>query len=140
MNLINGKMEQEFNKELSVLIKRYSEKDCVPSYVIKGLIKKINILVDKTLVKEVSVKKQRNKKEMTPPTINEWTMFFVVNGYKKDVAENSWKSYDDADWIDSRNNKIFNWKQKARHVWFKPENKTQIVNENRKEEYAWNDK
>jgi hypothetical protein len=34
-----------------------------------------------------------------------------------------YRSYSVADWHDSKNNKILNWKQKAINVWFKDENR-----------------
>lgn len=59
-----------------------------------------------------------------PPTIFEVTAYFEENGYKKEAAEKAFKYYDVANWVDSKGNKVKNWKQKMRGVWFKDENKS----------------
>jgi hypothetical protein len=66
-------------------------------------------------------------KRFVPPTLVEWTWFFTSNGYKRDVAETSWKSYDVAEWKDSNGKPIKNWKQKAIQVWFKDPNKQDVA-------------
>lgn len=70
--------------------------------------------------KIVKVKKEPN--ELIIPSIEEFSDFFVENGYRKDIGENTWRGYNDAKWHDSKGNKVFNWKQKVRHNWFKPYN------------------
>ena len=65
-------------------------------------------------------------KRFIPPTLVEWTWFFTSNGYKREVAEMSWKSYDVAEWKDSQGKAIKNWKQKAIQVWFKEPNKQDV--------------
>lgn len=72
------------------------------------------------------VKKKKpviEKKDFVAPTLRQWVDYFLENGYRKDVAETSWKAYHEAQWTDSRGKPIFNWKQKAINVWFKEENK-----------------
>jgi|688.fasta_scaffold209331_2 hypothetical protein len=72
------------------------------------------------------VKKERpviEKKEIAPPTLEQWIEYFVSNGYKREIAITSWRGYDAANWHDSKGRKILNPKQKALHVWFKEEHK-----------------
>jgi hypothetical protein len=69
------------------------------------------------------VKNRRKKKEFIPPTLEEVKKYFNENGYNEYTAEKMYKSYSVADWYDSKNNKISNWKQKAINVWFRDENK-----------------
>ena len=70
--------------------------------------------------KVIRTKKEPN--ELIIPSIEEFSDFFVENGYRKDIGENTWRGYNDAKWHDSKGNKVFNWKQKVRHNWFKPYN------------------
>jgi len=64
------------------------------------------------------------KKTFTPPTEAEFVKYFFDNGYDREYALQAYKGYAVADWHDSRGAKIKSWKQKAVHVWFKPEKKT----------------
>ena len=74
-------------------------------------------------------KKGKDKsKDFAPPSLEEWVDYFKLNGYRVDVAEKSWKSYDVANWKDSKGNLIRNWKQKAIHVWFTEGNKEGVQN------------
>lgn len=68
-------------------------------------------------------KEKRVIKEFIPPTIDEVKIYFKENNYKEETAIKMFNSYSVADWIDSKGNKILNWKQKAQMVWFKDENK-----------------
>ena len=61
----------------------------------------------------------------TPPTIEEVIKYFVDNGYPEDLARRCYEGYAAADWRDSKGNPVRSWKQKAQHVWFKPEAKIQ---------------
>ena len=73
-------------------------------------------------VKESKVK--RNKVNIfIPPQIEEVKQYFKEKGYSEQSAIKMFDSYSVADWIDSRGNKIKNWKQKAINVWFNDENK-----------------
>ena len=73
-----------------------------------------------------SDKKKRNAIAFIAPTIQDVVNYFSVNGYTG--AEKFFNSYSVNNWIDSRGNKIRNWKQKAQMVWFKDENKIKPVN------------
>jgi len=68
-------------------------------------------------------KDEKRKRKFVPPTLIEIKLYFKENGYKEDIAEKAFKGYDVANWIDSKGNKILNWKQKCIHVWFKDEHK-----------------
>jgi hypothetical protein len=70
----------------------------------------------------VIVKEKKEKKRFTPPTIQEVILYFAENGYSEKSAIKSFNYYDVAEWIDSKGNKIKNWKQKMQGVWFKTEN------------------
>jgi hypothetical protein len=63
----------------------------------------------------------------TPPTILEVKEYFKVNGYTEKAAEKAFKYYNDAGWVDSKGNRVRNWKQKMQGVWFKDENKIPAV-------------
>jgi uncharacterized protein YdaU (DUF1376 family) len=67
----------------------------------------------------------RSKKIFIPPTIEEVKKYFLENGYSPELAERFFKGYAAADWKDSKGDQVKNWKQKAQHVWFKPESKIQ---------------
>ena len=71
-------------------------------------------------VKESKVKKRERK--FIPPTLEEFTQYFIENDYSKELALRAWKGYEAGNWFDSSGKKILNWKQKAQHVWFKNEN------------------
>jgi uncharacterized protein YdaU (DUF1376 family) len=58
---------------------------------------------------------------------NEVIDYFILNGYKKEVAIRAFNYYNEANWHDASGKKVLNWKQKMQSVWFKPENKVQEV-------------
>jgi len=62
-----------------------------------------------------------------PENENEVILFFKENGYSKQSAINAYKYYCESNWEDSRGNKVKNWKQKMRGVWFKDDNKDKTV-------------
>ena len=71
--------------------------------------------------------KQTNK-EQAPPPAEEVILYFEENGYTKDSATKMFEYYEESRkprgrvWKDGRGNTVKNWKQKARSVWFKPDN------------------
>jgi hypothetical protein len=80
---------------------------------------------DKDVIKDIKKEDIKGKtKKFIPPSMEEVIKYFTDNGYSKEKGEQFFKGYDVAGWRDSRNNKILNWKQKALHVWFRPEDKT----------------
>lgn len=62
-------------------------------------------------------------KVFIPPTILEVEDFFVSKGYLRSKGKEAFEYYNVADWVDSKGNKVKNWKQKMQGVWFKDENK-----------------
>ena len=68
-------------------------------------------------------RKVKKSKIFIPPTLEETKSYFKDNGYPESLAIKAWTGYSDADWHDTRGNKILAWKQKFRFVWFKDENK-----------------
>ena len=63
-----------------------------------------------------------------PPPLEEVILYFEENGYTKDSATKMFEYYEESRkprgrvWKDGRGNTVKNWKQKARSVWFKPDN------------------
>lgn len=55
------------------------------------------------------------------PNIEEVKKYFIENEYPEELAIRFFKGYEAAEWKDSQGKSIKNWKQKAQHVWFKPE-------------------
>lgn len=70
---------------------------------------------------------RKRKNVFIPPSLDEVKLYFIENGYKQEIAEKMYKSYSVAGWVDSKGNKIKNWKQKAINVWFTNENKIKEV-------------
>jgi len=63
-------------------------------------------------------KKEKSEKVFSPPTILEVISYFSENGYTDESATKAFNYYDCAEWIDSKGNKVRNWKQKMQSVWF----------------------
>lgn len=74
---------------------------------------------------DIQVNKETKKHIFKPPFLSEVVSYFKENGYAEIAAEKAFKYYNDAGWIDSKGNKVKNWKQKMQGVWFKDENKQQ---------------
>jgi hypothetical protein len=70
-----------------------------------------------------SCKEKKRKEIVYTPTIDEVELYFKDNGYTKESAIKAYNFYDVANWVDSKGNKVKNWKQKMQGVWFKDENK-----------------
>lgn len=97
----------------------------------KGAIAKQN-LANASKGKESKVKesKEKEKKSMLKfPTLFEVVAYFTENGYTASAGEKAYKFYNDAEWVDSKGNKVINWKQKMQGVWFRDENKAQMPKE-----------
>ena len=71
--------------------------------------------------------KKMNAIPMETVNENEVIDYFILNGYKKEVAIRAFNYYNEANWHDASGKKVLNWKQKMQSVWFKPENKVQEV-------------
>jgi hypothetical protein len=66
---------------------------------------------------------KKPKPEKINPEIPEIEAFFTDNGFSKEAAKRFFEYYNEANWHDSKGQKVLSWKQKARSVWFKDENK-----------------
>lgn len=62
------------------------------------------------------------EKKFTPPKLDEVKIYFSENGYTEESAIKAFKYYESGDWKDAKGNKVRNWKQKMRGVWFEPKN------------------
>lgn len=67
--------------------------------------------------------KVKKSKGFIKPTIEQVKEYFKEKGYSERTAETAFYFYDSANWIDSKGNKVKNWKQKMIGVWFRDENK-----------------
>ena len=69
--------------------------------------------------------KENKTKENTiyRPSIDEVEKYFIDNGYTYAGARSAWNYYEAGNWCDSKGNKVKNWKQKMRGVWFRDEYK-----------------
>jgi hypothetical protein len=65
---------------------------------------------------------------MKPPSLEEVISYFDENGYTKESATKMFEYYEESRkprgrvWKDGRGNTVKNWRQKARSIWFKPDN------------------
>lgn len=66
---------------------------------------------------------KKKRKRFIPPLLSEVKKYFDENGYSEESAIKAFNYYTTGDWIDSKGNKVRNWKGKMITVWFKPENK-----------------
>ena len=64
-----------------------------------------------------------------PVILDEVKLYFKENSYSEISAVKFFNYYSVANWMDSKNNPVLNWKQKAQSVWFKPEN--EIITESK---------
>lgn len=78
------------------------------------------------------INKEINKERIfTPPTIEEFKIYFKENGFDAALSERAWKGYDVAEWHDSQGKKILSWKQKCQNNWFKTGNNANGKTNNR---------
>ena len=74
--------------------------------------------------KEIKGKEKKVKNtEFIPPSLSEAKEYFKESGYTEASAERFFNYYNISNWVDSKGNKVKNWKQKANAIWFKDENK-----------------
>jgi hypothetical protein len=85
------------------------------------------IRIDTIKVKESKVKKRKVYKEIIYPTLDECIKYFTDNGYSDKSGSTAWYYYDSAKWHDRNGDKVINWKQKMRGVWFKEEHKNKLL-------------
>lgn len=68
-------------------------------------------------------RKEEKEKNNFPPSLHEVINYFKENGFTEYSAKKAYQYYNEANWIDSKGNKVLSWKQKMISVWFKEENK-----------------
>ena len=120
----NGK-SYRFNKNYDQW-KSLPKKVTLPKKVMSVTKKGNESLPKKVPTKETSTKETITKERMKnfiAPTRSEVVNYFLQKGYSQQAGEKAFDYYHEADWYDSRGNKVKNWKQKMIAVWFKPENK-----------------
>jgi hypothetical protein len=78
-----------------------------------------------TSVEQMPTKENKRKenKLYSKPSLSEVIDFFNQNGYQDAGAIKAYTYYDEGGWTDSNGNKVKNWKQKMRGVWFRDEYK-----------------
>lgn len=67
--------------------------------------------------------KRKRGKNFAPPTLNAVIKYFQENGHSKEYAIKAFKYYSEANWHDSKGQKVKNWKQKMIGNWFKTKKK-----------------
>lgn len=94
---------------------------------------------DKELDTDTDKKKDKEgmRKRFVAPTVEQVVDYFNMNGYTEEAARKAFAYYNEADWHDSKGDKVKNWKQKMRSVWFDDENKI-VVKPAEKVELDWN--
>lgn len=72
---------------------------------------------------EIINKNKKRKKVFIAPTELDVVKYFIEKGYTETSGKRAYEYYNSSDWVDSKGNKVINWKQKMLSVWFKDENK-----------------
>lgn len=80
------------------------------------------------------ISKKNDAIDMGTVNVNEIIDYFILNGYKEEIAIKAYNYYKEANWHDASGKKVLNWKQKMQSVWFKPENKIVDKKDSPKEE------
>jgi len=73
--------------------------------------------------KEKKEKKVKKQIEFNPPLLADVKSFFQEKGYRQDIAQKAFDYYSTSGWVDSKGNKVRNWKQKMIAVWMRDEHK-----------------
>jgi hypothetical protein len=136
INTLNDLVEWGFVEMIQRSKNQYSANIVALSNFDKALDKAL----DEALIKHASkqsesidsIDKQETSKqinnEQKPPSLEEVISYFDENGYTKESATKMFEYYEESRkprgrvWKDGRGNTVKNWKQKARSVWFKPDN------------------
>lgn len=84
----------------------------------------------KVKVSKVKVIKEKDKKEFTPPFLDEVKLYFIEKGFGN--YQKFYDYYSTGNWKDKNGTQVSNWKQKAIANWFKDENK---INQQKNECY-----
>jgi hypothetical protein len=136
INTLNDLVEWGFIEMIQRSKNQYSANIVALSNFDKALDKAL----DEALIKHASkqsesidsIDKQETSKqinnEQKPPSLEEVISYFDENGYTKESATKMFEYYEESRkprgrvWKDGRGNTVKNWKQKARSIWFKPDN------------------
>lgn len=84
---------------------------------------------EKSREEKSRVDKNREDDGKVPPSLEDVILYFNQNGYTKESATKMWEYYEESRkprgrvWKDGRGNTVKNWKQKARSIWFKDDNR-----------------
>lgn len=107
------KKQQKSTKSTSV--------ECVEQTSTKST---VNVNVNDSVSVNVNEKKVKDKNvAFAPPSCVEVENYFLENNYTQESGRRAWHYYQTANWRDSRDKPVKNWKQKMQGVWFKEENK-----------------
>lgn len=91
---------------------------------------------DNGITKEGVPENPKPKEKFIPPTLPEVIGYFKSNGYSEAGARKAFEYYASSNWVDSKGNKVKNWKQKMISVWFKDEYKLNLIQSETQEERA----
>ena len=86
----------------------------------KRTLKSVATLADTDTVTDTDKDTEKDKDTIKIQSV---IAYFTDNGFSSKSAETFFYYYESANWTDSNGKKVKNWKQKARGVWFKDENK-----------------
>jgi len=89
----------------------------------KATIKAVDKPID-TIIEQSNKEQSNNRKSFVAPTFEEVENHVVSKGFTKGYAKHVFDYYNDADWFDSKGNKVKNWRQKLNAVWLSDEKKT----------------
>ncbi|MFW9972573.1 MAG: DUF4373 domain-containing protein [Candidatus Odinarchaeota archaeon] len=79
--------------------------------------------IPQSKVNKSKIKENTKRKKFKPPTLEQVKQYFKENGYTEQSAIKAFKHYDIANWHDSEDKPVKNWKQKMFSNWFTKENK-----------------
>jgi len=128
ISLMTDQNTKRYGNDMEAIRKRYGgDKETLKKRQRNDTKYKPLINLNKPVINYKTSSKQILKKSATlrvfiSPILEEVETYFEENGYLKSAGAKAFKFYNDADWIDSRGNKVRNWKQKMQGVWFKSEN------------------
>lgn len=76
-------------------------------------------------------KRAKKINKFIPPSEQEVVDYFKEKGYLEESAKKAFEYYETGEWKDSKGTPVKNWKQKMISVWFKEENKSKEVKQNK---------
>jgi hypothetical protein len=81
-----------------------------------------------TSVQQNPTKENKRNNNIYIPEVKDVVDYFIENGYSGEIGRKAFLYYESGNWSDGNGNKVKNWKQKMRGVWFKDENKIKNIN------------